>query len=127
MPDATSPHETRPIVGVIGDGTLADDSPRADRARRLGGALVEEGYRIACGGLGGVMEHVCRGARQSSDHRPGTTIGILPGSEPQSANLWVDTVVPTNLSHARNTLVAQSEAVVALGGGAGNGCTLTSP
>jgi uncharacterized protein (TIGR00725 family) len=116
-PDASD--STRPVVAVIGSGSLNDGDPRAALAERLGRVLVDAGYRIACGGLDGVMRRVCRGAHRSDEHRPGTTIGILPGSEPGAANPWVDVAVPTGLSHARNTIVARSEAVVALGGGAG--------
>ena len=43
----------------------------------------------------------------------------LPGFDPGDGNLYADIVVPTGLHHVRNALVAQSDAVIAVGGGAG--------
>ncbi len=40
-------------------------------------------------------------------------------TDPADANPFVDVVVPTGMGHARNALVAQSDAVIAVGGGAG--------
>ena len=111
--------QRRSVVGVIGDGTLPAGAEKGEIAERLGRRLVDEGYRIACGGLAGVMESVCRGARRSEAYVEGCTIGILPGSDASEANRHVDIAIPTGLGHARNTLVAQSDAVVAIGGGAG--------
>lgn len=52
----------RPIVAVIGDGSLPPQSDKELFAEGLGEALVTAGYRIICGGLGGVMEAAARGA-----------------------------------------------------------------
>jgi uncharacterized protein (TIGR00725 family) len=72
--------------------------------------------RLVCGGLGGVMEAACRGAKGAG----GTTIGILPGSERAAANAFVDVAVPTGLGEARNALVVRAaDAVIAVGGGYG--------
>jgi len=69
--------------------------------------------------MGGVMEAASRGARESPAWSPGTIIAILPGSDPDTANRWADVVLPTGLDHLRNAVVAQSDAVIAIGGGAG--------
>ena len=50
---------------------------------------------------------------------PGTGGALLPGFAPADANPFADTVLPTGLDHVRNALVAQSDAVIAVGGGAG--------
>jgi uncharacterized protein (TIGR00725 family) len=71
---------------------------------------------VVTGGLGGVMEAACRGARDAD----GTTIGILPGSDRSAANPYVDVAMPTGLGEARNALVVRAaDALVAIGGAYG--------
>lgn len=106
-------------VGVIGSGGDGSAGGVESFAVDLGEALVDRGFRIVCGGLGGVMEAVCRGANRSERYREGMTVGIVPSSRAETANAYVDVVIPTGMGHLRNALVAQSRAVVAIGGGAG--------
>jgi uncharacterized protein (TIGR00725 family) len=71
---------------------------------------------LVCGGLGGVMEAACRGAKEAG----ATTIGILPGTDRADANPFVDVAVPTGLGEARNALVVRAaDALIAVGGGYG--------
>jgi uncharacterized protein (TIGR00725 family) len=108
----------RPLVAVIGNGTPTPDAERV--AEALGKQLVESGFRIVTGGLGGVMAAASRGAHQAGCYREGDVLGILPGPHADAANSWVDIVLPSNLGFARNVLVVSSaDAVVAVGGGAG--------
>lgn len=108
----------RKIVAVIGDGDASSDSVAL--AEAVGRGLVDAGYRIVSGGLGGVMEAASRGARSSKRYREGDVIGIVPGNAKDSANAWVDIVVPSGLGIARNALVVRTaDAVVAIGGGSG--------
>lgn len=109
----------RPTVGVIGDGSLQEGASKADLAFELGEQLVDAGYRLVCGGLGGIMRAACRGAHASERYYEGCTVGILPGDEHRDAAPEVDVVVPTGFGHGRNMLVAHSDAVAAIGGGAG--------
>lgn len=110
----------RPIIAVIGDGALAAGSSDKEQfAEQLGAALVSGGYRIICGGLGGVMEAAARGAHMSDAYRDGDVIGVLPGCSPDAANPWVDIPLATGLDHARNFIIANSDAVIAVGGGSG--------
>ena len=109
----------RKTVAVIGDGDLPEHAEKYRMAEELGRALVDHGYRVMTGGLGGIMEAASRGARSSACYREGDIIGILPGSIPGAANQYVDISIPTALGTARNLIVAQAEAVVAIGGGAG--------
>jgi len=97
-------------IAVIGGGTC---SPQvADAARHLGRLLAQEGHIIICGGLGGVMEAVCRGAREAG----GLAVGILPG-ELGDQNPWVSISVATGMGHARNAIVVKSaDALIALAG-----------
>jgi uncharacterized protein (TIGR00725 family) len=99
------------VVGP-GDATAAD----LTAAAAAGGELARAGVVLVCGGLGGVMEAACRGAREAG----GTTIGILPGAERAAANRFVDVAIATGLGEARNALVVRSaDALVAVGRGYG--------
>lgn len=105
---------TRPRVAVIGAGS--PDNELYGLARELGRGLARLGVEVVCGGLGGVMEGVCRGARKEG----GTTIGILPGHEREAANPWIQLSIATGLGHARNQMVAlNGDVVVAVGGAYG--------
>jgi uncharacterized protein (TIGR00725 family) len=108
----------RKIVAVVGAATPSDLLLEA--ALRIGRGLVDGGVRIATGGRGGVMAAASQGARSSTAWTEGTVVGVLPGLDASDANPFVDIVVPTGLSHARNVvLVAMADVVVAVGGGAG--------
>jgi len=99
------------VVGVIG-GRQADDETLA-RAERVGALLAQRGCVLVTGGLGGVMEAACRGARNAG----GLTLGILPGAAVGEANAYVDVAVASGLGDARNALIANTaEGFVAIGG-----------
>jgi len=102
------------IIGVIGDSSCPTEE--AKLAESVGELLAQRGATIVCGGLGGVMEAVCRGAKSKG----GLTIGILPGKNSSTANPWVDIPVVTGLGEARNVVVAKSaQAIIAIGGNYG--------
>lgn len=85
-------------------------------AETVGELLAGQGATVVCGGLTGVMEAVCRGARSKG----GLTIGILPGEDPGLANPWVSVPIITGIGEARNVVVVKSaQAVIAIGGGYG--------
>jgi uncharacterized protein (TIGR00725 family) len=82
--------------------------------------IVEQGWRLVTGGLGGVMEAASRGAHTAACYREGDVVGVLPSGDPSTANPYVDIAVPTNLGIARNVLVvSMADAVIAVAGGAG--------
>jgi uncharacterized protein (TIGR00725 family) len=98
-------------VAVIGSGNATDE--QITLAEQVGREVARAGAVLVCGGLGGVMEAACRGAKASG----GTTVGILPGSDRKAANRHVDIAVATGLGEARNAIViASANAVVAVGG-----------
>lgn len=102
---------TRSYVAVAGPGRCDPDT--AALAEAVGRELGERGAVLVCGGLGGVMEAACRGAKVAG----GTTLGILPGTDRDAANKWVDIAIATGLGEARNTLVVRAaDALVAVGG-----------
>jgi uncharacterized protein (TIGR00725 family) len=85
-------------------------------AESVGRELASRGAVLVCGGLGGVMEAACTGAKGGG----GTTIGILPGTDRAAANPFVDFAIPTGLGEARNALVVRAaDALIAIGGGYG--------
>jgi uncharacterized protein (TIGR00725 family) len=101
-------------VAVVGAGDAAPEQVEA--ALTVGRLLAERGAVVVCGGLGGVMEAACRGAKDAG----GATLGILPGLDREDANQYVDVAVPTGLGEARNALVVRAaDAVIAVGGGYG--------
>ena len=55
----------KPIVSVFGSNDLSDSPDVVEVCENLGRAIVDLGCRVACGGLGGSMTAVCRGARSS--------------------------------------------------------------
>jgi uncharacterized protein (TIGR00725 family) len=101
----------KPRIGVIGGSRC---SARTERlAEEVGQEIAKAGAILVCGGLGGVMEAACRGAKLGS----GTTIGILPNWKRDSANPYVDFAIVTGLSDMRNLLVVEnSDIIIALPG-----------
>ena len=85
-------------------------------AEEVGELIARRGAVLVCGGLEGVMEAACRGARAEG----GTSVGILPGLDRDAANPHLDVALPTGLGEARNALVVNAaDAVIAIGGGYG--------
>jgi len=102
------------IIAVIGDSSCSPEE--AKLAETVGELLAQQGVTIVCGGLTGVMEAVCRGAKSKG----GLTVGILPGQDSSLANPWVDIPVVTGIGEARNVAVVKSaQAVIAIGGNYG--------
>ncbi len=102
------------IVAVIGSSSCSEEEARL--AEAVGERLARRGAVVICGGLGGVMERVCRGARSEG----GLTVGILPGEDPGVANQWVDIPIATGVGYGRNMAVVKSaQAVIAIGGNYG--------
>jgi uncharacterized protein (TIGR00725 family) len=101
-------------VAVVG-GSEADAETLA-LAGETGGVIAGLGAIVVCGGLGGVMAAVARGAKLHN----GLTVGILPSYAHSEKNDFIDVTIPTGLGHARNVLVASAgDVVVALPGSHG--------
>ena len=102
------------IIAVIGESTVSSEN--AILAEEVGRLLAKANATIVCGGQGGVMRSVCKGAQESG----GTTIGILPGLDPHDCNEYVDTPICTGLGNGRNLLVIRAgEVVISIGGAYG--------
>ena len=102
------------IIAVIGNSSCSPEE--AKLAESVGELLAQRGSTVICGGLGGVMEAACRGAKSQG----GLTVGILPGQDSSAANPWVDIPVVTGIGEARNVAgVKSARAVIAVGGSYG--------
>ncbi|MFQ5637090.1 MAG: TIGR00725 family protein [bacterium] len=99
------------IIGVIGGGHCSRDIEIL--AENVGENIARQGGILICGGLYGVMEAACRGAKKQG----GTTIGILPGADKSEANRFVDIPIVTGLADARNVIIARTaDGVIAVNG-----------
>jgi len=103
------------VIGVIGESEFTDAAHEA-LAEETGRLIAQAGYVLVCGGLTGVMEAACRGARGAG----GQTVGILPGMDRSEANPHVAVAIPTALGQMRNVvIVLTADALIAIGGGFG--------
>lgn len=105
------PDSALTTIAVVGSG-VADEAIDS-WAEQIGADIAVAGAVLVCGGLGGVMEAACRGARRQG----GTTVGILPGDDREAANPSVQVALATGLGELRNALVVRSaDAVIAVAG-----------
>ena len=101
-------------VSVIGGSEI--DQEVEQLAHDTGNMIAKVGVIVVCGGLGGAMQAVSRGAKEAG----GTTIGLLPGKDKADANPYIDIALPTTIGFARNAMVAASaDIIVALPGSHG--------
>jgi uncharacterized protein (TIGR00725 family) len=101
-------------VSIIGGSSI--DNETYTQAREVGRLLGARGHTVICGGLGGTMEAVCKGAREQDAE----TIGIVPTERRADANDWVTTPIATGMGNARNVMVVlNGDAAIAIDGAAG--------
>lgn len=102
------------FVGVIGDAYSSLEFEKI--AEEVGKEIAKRGAILVCGGLTGIMESACRGAKSEQ----GVTVGILPGSFKREANSYVDIPIATGLDQARNVIIVRTaDVVISIGGGFG--------
>lgn len=114
----------RKLISIIGDAKVEEGSAKYQMAFNLGKALVDNGYRVASGGLNGIMRAAFKGAKSSKKAVDGDTIAITPMFDRSVTNEYADIVVATGLDVFRNVIVANSDAVIAVGGGSGTMCEI---
>jgi len=103
-----------PFVGIIGAGSC--ESSVEELAAEVGREIARKDAVLVCGGLGGVMTAAARGAKEVG----GFTVGILPGSSTQDANVYIDFPIATNMGQARNAVIVQTaDVLIAVSGGYG--------
>jgi uncharacterized protein (TIGR00725 family) len=102
------------IIAVVGESQASSEI--AKLAEEVGAEIARAKAVLVCGGLKGVMEAACKGAKREG----GTTIGILPGSRREEGNQYIDYPIVTGIGYARNKLVVKTgQAVIAVGGSYG--------
>ena len=101
------------VIGSDGDHC---PSSLYETAREVGGLIASRGAVLVTGGLGGVMEASCRGAKE----RGGTVVGIIPHEDMSYANPYCDIIIPTGIGFSRNYVTAYSaDSAIVVGGGTG--------
>jgi hypothetical protein len=102
------------IIGLIGAGETTEEEYIT--AFETGREIARRKCTLLCGGLGGVMEAACEGAKSEG----GLTVGVLPGEFKNEANPYVDIPIVTGMGHGRNIIVVRSsDALIAIGGSFG--------
>ena len=102
----------RPAVAVVGPGTDVS-ADLLSAAEEIGRGLAEAGCLVVTGGLSGVMAAAARGAGAAG----GTSVGLLPGTDPADADEAMQVVLATGLGELRNVLVVRAaQLLVAVGG-----------
>jgi hypothetical protein len=105
----------RTIVAVIGGQSGVSDEAKK-LAREVGRLIAEHDAYLICGGMEGVMEAACRGAKEAG----GTTIGVLPAGSKSDANPFVDIPIATGMGTARNVIIVRTaDAIIAIDGSYG--------
>jgi uncharacterized protein (TIGR00725 family) len=103
-------------IAVIGYNKDRCTDHSRNIAFEVGKEIARSGSILICGGLGGVMEAACRGAKEND----GLTIGIIPQEEFSFANKFCDIVICTGIGFGRDIIVATSaDGIIAIGGGVG--------
>lgn len=83
---------------------------------QTGRLVAEAGAILVCGGLSGMMSAASEGAKSAG----GTTLGILPGNDKNTANKYIDIALPTGLGAFRNAILVRTcDAVIAIHGSRG--------
>jgi uncharacterized protein (TIGR00725 family) len=101
---------------IIGHNTNGCTEEHSKIAYEAGSEVAKTGHVLVTGGLGGVMEAACHGARDSN----GLTVGIIPQADASMANEYCDVVIPTGMGLTRDFLTALSaDGIIIIGGGSG--------
>ncbi len=101
-------------IGVIGASEPSEEEYKI--AQEVGREIARRKCGLVCGGMGGVMQAACLGAKSAG----GLTIGIIPGTEKSETNSYVDVPIITGMGHGRNVIVVRSsDSIIAIGGSYG--------
>lgn len=104
-------------VTIFGSARLTEENPEYREARRLGAMLAERGDVIVCGGYGGIMEAVSRGAREVGGQVVGVTVAPWVGRI--APNPYLSEEISAQTLFERLQALIESDALIALPGGAG--------
>lgn len=108
------------VIGSAGPEEYPSTKPKASMyfaAEQIGMELAKCGMIVVCGGKGGVMESVAKGAKKGG----GMVVAETSGIKRFTSNKYIDIEIITGDIAFRgpSQLIGMSDAVIALGGGAG--------
>ena len=118
MASRTAQSNYKRLIQVLVIGSDGDHCPQTtyDAAKEVGAQIAARNAITVTGGLGGVMEAACRGAKEKG----GMVVGIIPNEDMSYANPYCDIIIPTGIGFARNFITAYSaDVAIVVGGGAG--------
>jgi uncharacterized protein (TIGR00725 family) len=99
------------VISVIGGRRV--EKRLLLEAEKVGRLVAQKDFVLVCGGLGGAMEAVSRGAKAEG----GLTVGILPQEHKRDVNEYIDIPIVSGLGIGRNVIIARTaDAVIAIGG-----------
>ncbi len=106
-----------PAVSVFGGARFPEGHPTYELGREIGARLAKGGYAVITGGGPGVMESVCRGAKDAG----GTAVGLnilLPNES--KCNNWATVKIDFDYFFARKVMFMRyAQGFVVLPGGFG--------
>lgn len=103
-------------IGVIGYNDNSLPLKTLDIAYDVGREIAKKKAVLICGGLGGVMEYACKGAKDQG----GLTVGIVPQDDYSKANEYCEIVICTGVGYSRDFIVSySSDGIISVGGGVG--------
>lgn len=104
------------MIGYNSGSSIQINQTTLTLAYEVGKLIAKSNAILVSGGLGGVMEYSCKGAK---DHG-GFTIGIIPHEDSSEANDYCDAVICTGIGLSRDFIVAHSsDGIISVGGGVG--------
>jgi uncharacterized protein (TIGR00725 family) len=103
-------------IGVIGYNQNSLPIKTMNLAYEVGREIAKKNAVLICGGLGGVMEFACKGAKDNG----GLTVGIVPQDDYSKANQFCDIVICTGIGYSRDFIISySSDGIISVGGGVG--------
>jgi uncharacterized protein (TIGR00730 family) len=107
-------------ISVFGGSQPKEGDTAYAEAMELGRLLAQRGHTILTGGYIGTMEAVSRGACEAGGHVVGVTCEDIERWRPIGANRWVmEERRKKSLLQRLQALIEESDAAIALPGGAG--------
>ena len=98
-------YTNKKLAGVIGPNKENCTPEIYAFGLALGKKIIDLDFILVCGGKQGIMEAVCKGAKQSKNYSFGNTVGIIPEKDKEPANPFCDIVIPTGIGYARNQII----------------------
>jgi uncharacterized protein (TIGR00725 family) len=102
------------LIGVCGSGKfpLSQVNNLYKKVETIGKEIAKNKGVLICGGMKGIMEVACKGAKKEG----GITIGILPYNKSEK-NEYVDIPIVTGIGEKRNSIIVQSaDCIIAIAG-----------